>query len=148
MQSIFAWHLGNPLPQTLTSMQVVKNIKLVDETISKAAPKWSLDQINHIDLAVLRLATWELIFAKDTPAKVVMDEAIEIAKEYGSESSSSFVNGVIGSIAKSLDCDLSFTSKDKKDNTTTDSTQIKAETTSESSSEIDKSPSESDNISS
>lgn len=111
MQSIFAWHLGNPKPQTLSSKQIVKNIKLIDKTISKAAPKWSLDKINHIDLAVLRLAAWELLFVPQTPPKVVMDEAIEIAKEYGSESSSSFVNGVVGAIAKSLNLNLSSTKK-------------------------------------
>lgn len=70
--------------------------------ISKNAPVWPIAQIAPIDLATLRLSIWELLYKKNKePYKVVVDEAIEIAKEYGSESSPKFINGVLGSIIKS-----------------------------------------------
>ena len=71
----------------------------LDEQIKAAAPEWPLSKINRIDLAILRVATDELLNS-DTPPKVVIDEAVEIAKTYGSESSGSFVNGVLGTILK------------------------------------------------
>ncbi|MEK7497440.1 MAG: transcription antitermination factor NusB [Patescibacteria group bacterium] len=71
----------------------------VDNLISKAAPEWPIDKINKVDLSVLRLAVTELKKGS-TPTKVVVDEAVELAKEYGSEKSGSFVNGVLGTIIK------------------------------------------------
>ena len=71
----------------------------VDETIALAAPEWPLKNINKIDLAILRLATDEILNT-DTPVKVVIDEAVEIAKKYGAENSASFINGVLGTILK------------------------------------------------
>ena len=69
----------------------------IDKIIAKAAPEWPIDKINRIDLAILRLSTKELLEAK-TPPKVVIDEAIELGKEYGSEATPGFVNGVLGTI--------------------------------------------------
>lgn len=71
----------------------------IDTLIEKAAPAWAIDKLNKIDLAILRLAVYELE-SENTPPKVVIDEAVELAKEYGSESSSSFINGVLGTIYK------------------------------------------------
>lgn len=71
----------------------------LDALIEKAAPAWAIDKLNKIDLAILRLAVYELE-NDNTPPKVVIDEAVELAKEYGSESSSSFINGVLGTIYK------------------------------------------------
>lgn len=70
-----------------------------DEVIALAAPDWPLKHINKIDLAILRVATEELK-AGQTPEKVVIDEAVEIAKKYGAENSASFINGVLGTILK------------------------------------------------
>jgi len=70
-----------------------------DEYIHQAAPDWPVSNINKIDLAILRVATDELVNS-DTPVKVVIDEAIEIAKKYGAENSGSFINGVLGTILK------------------------------------------------
>lgn len=70
----------------------------LDETIQKAAPEFPIEKINKVDLAILRLAVYELLFKKDTPQKVAIDEAIELAKEYGGETSPSFVNGALGNI--------------------------------------------------
>lgn len=78
----------------------VKIINLQEEInamISKAAPAWPIDKINRIDLAILQLAVFELRYT-DVPPKVAIDEAIELAKEYGGESSPSFINGVLGNI--------------------------------------------------
>lgn len=77
---------------------IVAHLSDIDAKIAKAAPEWPIDKIAKIDLAVLRLACYELLVAKDQPPKVVIDEAIELAKAYGNENSSKFVNGVLGSI--------------------------------------------------
>lgn len=69
----------------------------IDEMITSAAPNWPIDNLNKIDLAILRLAIYELKY-ENTPPKVIIDEAVELAKEFGSESSSSFINGVLGTI--------------------------------------------------
>ena len=71
----------------------------IDEKITQAAPTWPIDKLNKIDLAILRLAIYELT-ATHTPPKVIIDEAVELAKEFGAESSPSFVNGVLGTIYK------------------------------------------------
>ncbi len=84
----------------ITSMNQHKD--KIDEMIAHAAPEWPIDKIAKIDLAILRLATFELTITKKEPPKVIIDEAIELAKEYGNESSSGFVNGVLGTILKSL----------------------------------------------
>ena len=70
----------------------------LDEKIELAAPEYPVEKINKVDLAILRLAVYELYVEKSTPPKVVVDEAIELAKEYGSDSSSSFVNGALGKL--------------------------------------------------
>ncbi len=79
--------------------KVLKNKVKIDKQIVKAAPEWPIGNLNRIDLAILRLAIFELKEAK-APAKVIIDEAVELAKEYGGESSSSFINGVLGTIYK------------------------------------------------
>lgn len=79
--------------------KVLSNISKIDNSIEKAAPTWPIEKLNKIDLAVLRLAVYELTYTK-TPPKVVIDEAVELAKEFGSENSGPFVNGVLGTILK------------------------------------------------
>jgi transcription antitermination protein NusB len=78
---------------------ILKNQNAIDRQIRQAAPEWPLDKLNKIDLAILRLAVHELTNG-ETPPKVVIDEAVELAKEFGGESSPSFVNGVLGTIFK------------------------------------------------
>ena len=78
------------------------NQSAVDEKIRAACPNWSLDRMALVDLSILRLACFELTkFAHSTPPKVVMNEAIEIAKKYGSEDSPRFINGVLNEIFQS-----------------------------------------------
>ncbi len=81
--------------------QILVNLKKIDKIIEKNAPAWPIEQISPLDLATLRLAVWELFFKdKKEPLKVIVDEAVEIAKAYGGENSPSFINGVLGSIIK------------------------------------------------
>ncbi len=79
--------------------EVIKNANELDSHITSSAPAWPLDKLNKIDLSILRLATFELL-KTDTPPKVIIDEAVELAKEFGGESSPSFINGVLGNILK------------------------------------------------
>jgi transcription antitermination factor NusB len=77
---------------------VESNVKEIDKMISEAAPAWPLDQVNPVDLIILRCAVWEGKFYKETPVKVVINEAIEIAKVLSSAQSSKFINGVLGNL--------------------------------------------------
>ncbi len=76
----------------------------IDTIIEKAAPDWPLDKISPVDRNILRLGLYELLFAdrKEVPAKVAINEAIELAKNYGGETSSRFVNGVLGAVYKEI----------------------------------------------
>ncbi len=76
----------------------------IDKLIEKYAPEWPIEQITMVDRNVLRMGIYELVFAKreDVPPKVAINEAIEIAKTFGGESSGKFINGVLGSIYKDL----------------------------------------------
>ena len=87
-------------PIASDSKEVMEQIKLIDENIAIAAPEFPIDKINNVDLAILRLAIHELLVAKKEPPKVIIDEAIELAKEYGGESSPAFINGALGKIIK------------------------------------------------
>jgi transcription antitermination protein NusB len=77
---------------------VVPLIPTLDDVIAAHAPEWPLDQVAIIDRNILRIALWEFAVSKITPVKVAINEAIELAKTYGSDSSSRFVNGVLGSL--------------------------------------------------
>lgn len=79
--------------------QVLDKKEVLDAEIGKSASEWPIDKLNRIDLAILRLAVYELFYSK-TPAKVVIDEAVELAKEFGGESSPGFINGAMGDILK------------------------------------------------
>ena len=78
--------------------QIVTSIDQFDQTINSAVVKWSKDKINNIDLAILRLAVFEIEIEKKEPVKVIIDEAIELAKEFGSDSCADFVNGILAKI--------------------------------------------------
>jgi len=72
---------------------------VLDEFIAKHAPEWPLDQVATIDRNIIRIALWEFVVFRKTPVKVAINEAVELAKMYGSESTPRFVNGVLGSLA-------------------------------------------------
>jgi N utilization substance protein B len=71
----------------------------LDEFIAEHAPEWPLDQVAIIDRNILRIALWEFAVYGKTPIKVAINEAVELAKVYGSDSTPRFVNGVLGSLA-------------------------------------------------
>ena len=72
----------------------------LDQLIAKYAPDWPLDQIAAIDRNILRMALWEFAIQGETPIKVAINEAVELAKQYGSDSAPRFINGVLGSLAE------------------------------------------------
>lgn len=74
----------------------------IDSFITTYAPEWPLDQITIIDRNILRIGVYEMVYDEDIPARVAINESIELAKAYGGASSSKFVNGVLGSIFKSV----------------------------------------------
>lgn len=82
------------------AQEIIDKISLIDEYIKKAAPEFPIEKINKIDLAILRLAIFELIFENTQPANVIIDEAIELAKEFSNDSSPAFINGALGNIIK------------------------------------------------
>ena len=81
---------------------VTENLDTLDGIIEKCAPERPIAQIAKIDLEILRLAVFELYIARNVPPKVSIDEAVELAKEFGGENSSRFVNGVLGTVVKEL----------------------------------------------
>ncbi len=85
--------------ETLVS-GVKTHIDKIDKIIEDSAPEWPLDKISKVDLVILRLAVYELVFSKKTPVKVSIDEAVELGKEFGNDTSPKFINGVLGSVAE------------------------------------------------
>lgn len=81
---------------------VVDNIAAIDEIIVKHAPEWPIEQITIVDRNVLRLGIYEMMFLKETPAKVAINESVEMGKRFGGDSSGKFVNGVLGALYNEL----------------------------------------------
>lgn len=98
MQKLFAASFRDK--PDFTIKEIWDKLDLIDPLIAKAAPEWPLDRINPTDLAILRLAVWELVIDKTTPLRVIIDESIELAKEFASDNSPAFINGVLGSLTK------------------------------------------------
>jgi len=80
----------------------IANLTEIDKLLDNIAENWSLNRINRVDLAILRLATAELLYMKEAPAAVVVNEAVNLAKKYGTDDSGRFVNGVLGKIIRNL----------------------------------------------
>jgi N utilization substance protein B len=72
----------------------------IDELIASYAQGWTIDRMPNVDRAVLRIASWELLHNPEVPAAVAIDEAVELVKEYSTEDSARFVNGVLGKVAQ------------------------------------------------
>lgn len=100
MRLLFSWNFQPKIKLSFEVLPIIKSIKKIDKLIAKSAPDRPIEQINRIDLAILRLSVFELIIEKEQPYKVIVDEAIELGKEYGSESSSAFINGALGNLIK------------------------------------------------
>lgn len=78
--------------------QIVEKLPEIDEEISQAAEGWKLNRMNKVDLSIIRLAGYELMFDSDVPGKVAINEAVELAKSYGGDESPQFVNGVLAKL--------------------------------------------------
>lgn len=92
----FAWRLMKG---------VIEHEKEIDNIIKKAAPEWPIEQISIVDRNALRIGLYELLFAdhEEVPPKVAINEAIEIAKNYGGPNSGKFINGVLGTVFKEIE---------------------------------------------
>ncbi len=95
-----------PLPEELAEFArqllfgILPMTRALDQVIAKYAPEWPFDQVAAIDRNILRMACWEFAVSGKTPVKVAINEAVELAKMYGSDSAPRFVNGVLGSLAE------------------------------------------------
>lgn len=127
MQSLYQWDFRNQpkekIPEILSSNlnefgvgldddnklfvdktfeDIVKKLPAIDKKIKSYSPDWTLEHMNSIDRNVLRIGVYELFFNKEIPSKVAINEAIEMAKSYGGNSSGKFVNGILGAMYKDI----------------------------------------------
>ena len=79
---------------------VAEKLERIDQELSSYSTNWALDRMARVDLAILRLATFELLYSPDVPHNVVINEAIELGKRFGTEESPAFINGVLDHIAQ------------------------------------------------
>jgi len=121
MQVLFALDVSDDLPEVvLERVSCMADIKadahellqnlvggvhshqaMIDEKIQQAAPMWPMGQMARVDKAIMRLAVYELCFVPEVPPKVVINEAVELAKTYASDNAPRFINGVLGTIYES-----------------------------------------------
>jgi len=102
VQQLFA-NQYSPLQNLDTkSKTILINSKKIDLQIEKHAPKYNIDKIAHVDLAILRLALYEMLIEQKQPNKVIINEAIELAKELGGSKSPAFINAVLGKIYQNV----------------------------------------------
>ena len=91
------WNLQDFATEIVRGVTSIREI--LDSHIAEHAPEWPIDQISVIDRNLLRISLWEFAIDQSTPLKVAINEAVELAKMFGSDSSPRFVNGVLGSLA-------------------------------------------------
>ncbi len=96
MRDLFSWQFRPDKKPKIRIRKIIGELSKIDKLISESAPNRPVGEINRIDLAILRLAVFELIIEVGTPPKVIIDEAVELGKEYGSDSSAAFINGALG----------------------------------------------------
>lgn len=80
-------------------VKILEKISELDEKIASVSKGWTLDRIGRVELAILRLAAYEILFDDEVPASVAINEAVELAKKFGSEESYSFINGILANFA-------------------------------------------------
>lgn len=103
IQKLFASSFyPQPASNDKKTEEILQHSPQLDEIIKTIAPEFPVDKINKIDLAILRLGVYELTIEKKEPAKVIIDEAIELAKEFGGDSSPAFINGSLGKYLETL----------------------------------------------
>lgn len=97
---LFSQSFSNQKIKDQTTIHIIKNFPKLDKVIKTIAPEFPIEKINKTDLAILRLAVFELSIEKKQPPKVIVDEAVELAKELAGETSPAFINGALGSLLK------------------------------------------------
>jgi N utilization substance protein B len=126
MQALFSWDYTHQEPQELQEFAwldserlakfendtlffarhlvqgTLENIEEIDKKIERQLEHWNFDRLGRVDLAILRISIYALMFLQDIPTSVTIDEAIDLAKRYGSEESYRFVNGVLDGVRKQL----------------------------------------------
>lgn len=100
MQDLFSWQFQPDKKPTAKIQPIISTLPKIDKLIALSAPDRPIEEINKIDLSILRIAVFELIIDKGIPPKVVIDEAVELGKEYGSSSSAGFINGALGKLVQ------------------------------------------------
>ena len=107
VQNLFAFSYSSknylPHPNDEKTPKIIGKLKKIDEFIKKYAPRYPLDNIAKTDLSILRLSIYELIFEQKNPKKVVINEAVDLAKELSGEKSYAFINAVLGKILTHFD---------------------------------------------
>lgn len=98
VKSLFSYSFTQKQSFTPKVRDIINKLDIIDDKIRTIAPDFPVEKINRIDLAILRLSTYELLIEQKEPPKVILDEAIELAKEFGGESSPSFINGALGKL--------------------------------------------------
>lgn len=101
-KSLFAESFTTQAHKPAQTKDILDQLKQIDQIIARAAPDWPLEKVAKVDLAILRLAVYELLIKPKEPPRVVIDEAVEIAKEFGGRRSGPFINGVLGTIIKKV----------------------------------------------
>jgi N utilization substance protein B len=102
IKQLFAESFVRQADNNSTVKNILSNLKAIDKVISDIAPEFPIEKINRVDLAILRLSVYEIIIDKGQPKKVIIDEAVELAKEFGGDTSASFINGALGKLVKDL----------------------------------------------
>ncbi|HIS78527.1 transcription antitermination factor NusB [Anaeromassilibacillus sp. An200] len=107
--------MGKPVDEFASRLALgtEENLPVIDEKIGGNSRGWKLERLSKVSLAILRLAIYELLFEKEIPVGVTINEAIELAKRYGGEEDAPFVNGVLGTVAK--ECGEKKPKKDEKE---------------------------------
>jgi transcription antitermination protein NusB len=104
VQNLFAYSYDAenelPHPKVELTHDIIKNLAKIDGLIQEHAPKYPIDRIAKTDVSILRLALYELLINPIEPKKVVINEAVELAKDMGNDRSYAFINAVLGSIVK------------------------------------------------
>ena len=122
-QAVYSWDFNNEKTENLSSFNwidkvnikqeteifaslllkgTIENISIIDETIIKHIDNWKFERISKVDLAILRISVYSLLFQKDIAGNITIDEAVDISREYSSNDSYRFINGVLDSIYREI----------------------------------------------
>lgn len=110
-------------PDSFTELlytQTFLHLEQVDDEIKKYLKKWRIERLPKVSLAILRLSVAEILFSKDVPPGVIVNEAVNLAKKYATKEDSSFINGVLGSLIRNQKAETSENKEESKPQTTTE----------------------------